>query len=1749
MSQRSRSRLLVVLTLTGVLSALAPSGGRSLAAAAARRPEGGRGVRPGTSAAAVADQSAQSPDARGATTTRLADGRWLVVGGESAGGALPTARVTDPRTGVTTPLAGLQVARTAHTATLLADGTVLIVGGRGTGGQMVATAEVYDPQSGTFLPVSIAGARARMDHTATVLTDGRLLIAGGSGADGALADAEIWDVPHAIASRAPGAMMQARARHEAELLADGRVRVSRGVGGDGAPLADEELFDPQTGAFTTAPRRDEDRSAPWLVASLPESGALDVPLDVRIALRFSQPLDPDSVTLASIVMSGPDGPIDVNLIPVEQGRLVFVSPRLALVPDTPYALTIDGAIDRRGVPVVATTVTLTTREGERPAGIRDQEAWTPGDKNWRSQRPESPWKSLKPLEGPPGVTALAGQVLRLDGLPLADVTIAMEGRTARTDRTGRFLLLLDGVTTGEHTFDIDARTANRPRHTYGFYEVRWKIAAAKTNVLPFTIWSPLIDTAHQVTIPSPTTQETVVTTPTMPGLELHLAAGTTILDDDHNVVRTVSLTPIPLDRTPFPLPEQATFTMFYTIQPGGSYLRTSGTSRGGWIVYPPAQHARVGQRVQFFNYDPDDRGWYVYGMGTVGTSAVVPDARTRIYGFAGASFNDNNTAPPATWNPPGDCCRTAGDPVDLATGIFTYDMTDVVIPDVMPLVLTRSYNSQDVAVRAFGRGMMDAYRVFLHTEEAFVQADLILPDGARIHYVRTSAPGLVWYQTEFEHTSSPTGFFKSTIKWNDADNGWNLKLKDGTVYVFGHEAALQAIRDRNGNETRFTWSTTNFFGAGIGNLVRVTSPNGRWLDLTYYAGSPRVYQVKDNIGRTWTYGYDANENLTTVTDPENHTTTYLYNPNNQMTGVRPRNLEGTTTNLVTNEYTTAADTPAPIGWVKKQTHADGGVYLFSYTVVNGKSTDTTVIEPRGTASAPQSSVRHVTLSSAGYTLTDTRALGDAGEQTTELDRPGNDNFIATETDSLRAKTVSVRDVFGNVTSVTRCKPDPNDGPCTEATSDALTTRYTYDPRFQQIATVTDPLNHTTTYGYDDAGNQTSIIDALQHQRTVGYNSQGQMTSATDPLQHTMRFDYLNGNLTAVTDPLTRITRRFTDAGGRVLSITDSLGRTTRYTYDRNGQVLSIIDALGGQTRFAYFPAGQLQTVTDANQHVTTYTYDVMGRLANRTDPLERQETFTYDLNGNPHIWLDRKGQVTTRTYDALDRLYQVQYEDATTITYSYDDRNRLTQIDDDASGSSQSIVRAYDDFDRLISQETPQGSIGYTYDAAGRRDTMTVTGQPQVVYTYDSVNRLTGVTRDTLTVLIGYDNADRRTAVTLPNGIAVEYAYDDADQPTALAYRHNGGPVGDISYIYDAGGQRVQVSGSWSRSGLPQPVANVAYDPANELTAWGAQTLSYDRNGNLATDGLTSYARNARGQLVGTGEGASATFSYDAFGRRSSKTVSGTSTNFLYDGVNVVQELAGSTPTANLLTELAVDKTFTRTDAGGTTTLLVDALGSALALADGFGTLQTQYTFEPFGKTSVSGAASVNALQFTERENDGTGLYYYRARYYDPQRGRFASEDAAGFAGINLYAYAENSPTNYNDPLGLAPSDNGLAGDIQHLRNIFPGSSWNASGNSLVIHMPCPRVIQVLSAQGYQNANSWGYNGPGSSYWNPVGHPGGFEWRTNGPGFHFRMQYPSSCSGDPNCTLDQFHIDKYNPIEPGQFWRHIQCDFLHLCDQ
>ena len=118
---------------------------------------------------------------------------------------------------------------------------------------------------------------------------------------------------------------------------------------------------------------------------------------------------------------------------------------------------------------------------------------------------------------------------------------------------------------------------------------------------------------------------------------------------------------------------------------------------------------------------------------------------------------------------------------------------------------------------------------------------------------------------------------------------------------------------------------------------------------------------------------------------------------------------------------------------------------------------------------------------------------------------------------------------------------------------------------------------------------------------------------------------------------------------------------------------------------------------------------------------------------------------------------------------------------------------------------------------------------------------------------------------------------------------------------------------------------------------------------------------------------------------------------------------------------MGIDEYFTRTDANGTTAFLSDAPGTTVGLVDSAGAIDTSYAYQPFGATTVNGT-NANPYQFTGRENDGAGLYYYRARYYSPTYQRFVSQDPLGFrAGDpNLYGYVNQDPISALDPLGLS---------------------------------------------------------------------------------------------------------------------------------
>jgi RHS repeat-associated protein len=382
---------------------------------------------------------------------------------------------------------------------------------------------------------------------------------------------------------------------------------------------------------------------------------------------------------------------------------------------------------------------------------------------------------------------------------------------------------------------------------------------------------------------------------------------------------------------------------------------------------------------------------------------------------------------------------------------------------------------------------------------------------------------------------------------------------------------------------------------------------------------------------------------------------------------------------------------------------------------------------------------------------------------------------------------------------------------------------------------------------------------------------------------------------------------------------------------------------------------------------------------------------------------------------------------------------------------------------------------------------MQVTGQTIVSYGYDNANRITSITQGSSVVSFTYDSAGRRSTVTYPNGAVLTLGYDSASRLTSMTWAKAGSSLGNLTYTYDAAGRRTSMGGSLARVGLPAALSSASFDAANRMTSRGGVTMTYDANGNLTNDGSQTYTWNSRDQLTAVG---SASFAYDAGGRRRSRTVAGGTTGFLYDGANPIQEIVGGSPTANVLGGMAMDEVYQRTDAAGARSLQVDGLNSTLGLLDSSGSATTQYTYEPFGGTTVSGAPSGNGFQYTGREADGTGLMYYRARYYSPTQQRFISQDPLGFGGgdANLYVYVGNGPSMATDPSGLSFSSQFVPGLIDGVLSslvsalsfgllglLFPGLGTFLTGLMFVM-MALSFAAIAASLIANPSGDNWGYN-------------------------------------------------------------------------
>lgn len=827
------------------------------------------------------------------------------------------------------------------------------------------------------------------------------------------------------------------------------------------------------------------------------------------------------------------------------------------------------------------------------------------------------------------------------------------------------------------------------------------------------------------------------------------------------------------DRLPVPPPPGPTRSLYQPF---------FGTPMGGLpsqpipVTLPNDLNLFPGDKAELWYYDaapfPNVPGqWRMAGMGTVSADGtkIVSDPGVGIERFCGVcglscfisrlSRQLNRCF--------GGC--TGGNPVDLFLGQTIPEQTDLTLQGRIPAVIHRTYNPFDPfgGIAGFqlglGAGWALSVDIVLLPETAQLRT-LVMPGNARLSFVLQS-------DGTFINTTHPA--FAGAVLSAGSGGEHSLRLKNGTVWRFVPGTAglglLVEQRDRNGNRLLIERSGNQ--------ITRIVEPAGRALVFSY-TGS-RISSIRDPLGREVQYSYNTSGRLETVADPEGGETQYSYDTAGRILSIT--NARGIVQQ--SNSYDAQ-------GRVVSERQADGGTWSITYLGPAEAPTGAVEVDPRGNSATYRWGPR-------GFLREVTDALG----QTRTFERDPATDLLLT--------------VKGNASCDACGNPSTGDGTATyddngnvKTRTDALghTTTFSYEPIFNNVTSIRDPLGHVTNFTYDSNGNLKTRTDENGHTTTFAYDQFGQLTESADPLNEKTTFTYDGfGNLASITDALGKTTSFRYDALSRPIETTDTLGRKSATTYDNLDRVKIQRDAKNRATTFTYDAVGNLLSVTDARNNTTSFTYDSRNRLATRTTPLGKADTRHYDVNGNLIEFTSRRGLTSRFEYDELNQLVQEVYDDGSMVERQYDVQGRLLRADDSVSGS---FMFTYDLVGRTTSATSPFGTVEYQYDALDRVTSRQVVGQPPVDYDYDPVGNLLRAATLQAAVNFTYDARDQLRQMNRSNGVSSTYNYDPVGRVLSLTHANGATVLNTQTYTYDDIGNRTSYTTDIAQPLITQPVAN-----------------------------------------------------------------------------------------------------------------------------------------------------------------------------------------------------------------------------------------------------------------------------------------------------------------------------------------------------
>jgi RHS repeat-associated protein len=843
-------------------------------------------------------------------------------------------------------------------------------------------------------------------------------------------------------------------------------------------------------------------------------------------------------------------------------------------------------------------------------------------------------------------------------------------------------------------------------------------------------------------------------------------------------------------------------------------------------------------------------------------------------------------------------------------------------------------------------------------------------------------------QTTFAYSGDPTSAAGETATTTDPKGNvtvdayeYGLRIQETRGFGTPQAATRQWLYDPqsgapiamiapNGEVTQWTVDAS-------GNIVATIDPLGRRTSATYNSFNEALTEVDGN-GVTTSYTYDANGNLTRSSTPltgtsQNQVTVDTYgdptHPGDVTATVDPDNQ---TWSYGYDNYGDAVETKDPLGNV-------------TASVFNADSWLTASFTPK--AACTWGSLPPIGCSSTfetvdSYIIAGTNNTDEFGDVQTVTDPLGHS--VSYRDDADRNRT-SMTDGDGNLTTyVFDLGNEQIQVKRAGTPQTTLTTDYNAD------GTVLDQKdgksNAIQTYGYDPLARITSAKDALNNVTTYVYDANSNELSKQDP-----------GGNCAVT-PAVSCTKMTYDADNELTGVTYSDGVTpnvTSITYDSDDQRTAMTDGTGTSSwswdslhRLSGYTNGAGAAVTydymtptggydlkDQVGHITypgsvgtvTQAWDSAGRLSSVTDWNNKTTTFGYDANSNQTGTTVPSTTAVTDAFgfNAADKMTSVSVSNGSTLFSANYTRDGNTQLMSDSSMNSSQSSDKY----------TPLNQLCY----AGSSATNACSSPPSGAYAY------------------GFDAADNLTS---DKGTTQQYNVADELCWTLVGTSSNAcgtSPSGATIYTYDTKGNRSTTSPS------SKAFTCDGYDQANRLTS-------------MVTGSISTCSRQAT--TVGT-------YKYNGDGLRMSKTVGSTITQFRWDGSSLVPHLlqeAGATSISYIYGPGGVP---VEQISGSTSDWLHhDQLGSTRLLTDASGASAATYTFDPYGNLVAStGTASSNLRFGGEYRDSESGLYYLRARYFDPTAGQFLSRDRNVAATRSAYGYVHENPVNYRDPSGLGTYD------------------------------------------------------------------------------------------------------------------------------